>query len=410
MRKTWIVVKNEVLRIATKLPFLISLILLPMLPVVVIGALSWFDDDSTAYSPQEILLPVVEPQKEGFVDGAGLIQEIPEAFSAYLISYPTDTQARAATDEGEIEGYYRFDEQYLESGIVEYYQSELNPVSTIKISAAMKTTIAYNLLDKNMLLLERLEEPAYVERNYLSTKPQRESTDFLTILIPYSSLAILLFNIMLSASFFLESFSDEQDNRILEILVLSVSPKELMLGKFIASGAIGLGQTALWSVIGLALLRVSGERWELSEAFQLSPNILMWSGVFFLMGYWVYAGLIACLGALVPDLKEKWQISLIVFSPLVIPLLLVSVLVQRPESWVSILLSCFPLTAPVAMMARMAIIDVAAWQILLSILLLIATGVMVVRLSVMLFTTRRLVATQSFAFRDIFWKLLRRVR
>ena len=108
----------------------------------------------------------------------------------------------------------------------------------------------------------------------------------------------------------------------------------------------------VWS--GLLILRFTGQALQLPSAFQLPVSILAWGALFFILGYGIDASLMAGVGALVPSLREASQATTIMIIPLIIPLILISTLVNDPNSTLAVVLSLFPLTSPVAMITRLA--------------------------------------------------------
>ena len=99
-----------------------------------------------------------------------------------------------------------------------------------------------------------------------------------------------------TASLMLNSITGEKQNRVLEILMTSVTPTQMLTGKIVALGLTGLLQTVVWSSAGLLLLRISGQSLGLPASFQLPVSILVWGAVFFLLGYGLYGSLMAGRG------------------------------------------------------------------------------------------------------------------
>jgi ABC-2 type transport system permease protein len=136
----------------------------------------------------------------------------------------------------------------------------------------------------------------------------------------------------------------------------------------------------------------------------------MWGLVFFLLGYAVYASLMAGLGALAPNLREASQVTFIIMLPLIVPLFLSStVFMQDPNGLIATGLSLFPLSAPVAMMARLSAGGVPWWQPILAAILLAGTMVVIVRAVANMFRAQALVSGQSIKAKTYFKALLGRV-
>jgi ABC-2 type transport system permease protein len=129
---------------------------------------------------------------------------------------------------------------------------------------------------------------------------------------------------------------------MIEIMMLATTPRQLLAGKFMGLGLIGLLQAILWLGTGFVLLRFSGTTFQIPEAYQLPISFLIWGLIFFLLGYAVFASLMAGIGALVPNIREASQVTLIVMAPLLLPLMLISVLVRDPNGGLAVGLSLFP--------------------------------------------------------------------
>jgi ABC-2 type transport system permease protein len=134
----------------------------------------------------------------------------------------------------------------------------------------------------------------------------------------------------------------------------------------------------------------------------LPPSFLFWGAVFFLLGYGLYASLMAGVGALVPNLREASQATFVVILPLLIPLVMISVLIEDPNGALALGLSLFPLTSPVVMMTRLSAAQVPLPQLLLSAALLAVTAALVVRTIADMFRTQTLLAGQTLTLKRLF--------
>lgn len=110
----------------------------------------------------------------------------------------------------------------------------------------------------------------------------------------------------------------------------------------------------------------------------------------------IYASLMAGLGALVPNLREASQATFVVIAPMLIPMLSLSMLIEKPHGTYSTILSIFPLTAPVAMMTRLASGNVPLWQLLLAVGLSFLTAILIIRIVTKFFHAQTLLSGQEF--------------
>jgi ABC-2 type transport system permease protein len=169
---------------------------------------------------------------------------------------------------------------------------------------------------------------------------------------------------------------EEKQSRIIEVLLSSVRPFDLMLGKLIGIGMVGLTQYLIWAFFGL-LIGVIAALPAISASWSSIPRIpvaqLIFFVVFFVLGYFLYATLYAMVGAIVSSEEDGQQVQLPVTMTLVIPMLMLSMVMRNPNGTVSTILSMIPIFSPVLMFLRIGLQMPPWWQIALSIALLIMT-------------------------------------
>jgi ABC-2 type transport system permease protein len=399
MNKTLLVFKNEFINTITRRSFIITLFLIPLVSFLVFTGISLAQNKAPGLVGQ-VFSPTPKSVVEGYVDESGLIRELPAWVEpGRLVAYTDIAQARQALADERIVAYYVVASDYLTSGEVTYVRPDFNPLSGIDQASTFLAVLHYNLIGANPNLDKLIQNPIQVERVSLSAEPQRDANNMLTFFLPYGVAMLFYIVILTSASFMLNSVTSEKQNRVLEILMASINPLQMLSGKIAALGLVGLLQTLIWSGTGLGLLRLSGRTFNLPAAFQLPVSILVWGAVFFLLGYAIYAGLMAGAGALVPNLREASQLTTVIIVPMVIPLLFLSALINTPQGALATGLSLFPLTAPVAMMTRLAAGDVPFWQPLLSAALMAVTAVLILRGVAGMFRAQTLLAGQAFGLK-----------
>ena len=398
MNKTLLVLRHEITTILTRPSFLFAVFGLP-----IIGALIFFiaGQLNKANPSQNVLTQLLSnPQTveaEGYIDLGGIIKEVPSSIPAELfIRYPDEASARQALTDGKISGFYIIAPDYVQTGKITAIRTNFNPVS-VGGGNIVEYVIKVNLLGGNAQMAALLDGPTQLNQESLSQAPQRQESNLLTFFLPYAVTMLFYIIILSSASLLLSSVTKEKQNRVIEILMVSVTPRQLLTGKIAGLGLLGLLQTIVWVGTGRILLAQSGTTFNLSAAFQLPPSFLIWALVFFLLGYAVYASLMAGLGALVPNMREASQATFLVIFPLIIPIFLLSILINDPNGILAIVLSLFPFTAPVAMMLRLSAITVPIWQTILSAVLLAATAVLVVRAVARMFHAQSLLSGQPFS-------------
>ena len=185
----------------------------------------------------------------------------------------------------------------------------------------------------------------------------------------------------------------------MEILLSSLRPIDLLVGKIVGLGGIGLLQAAIWISIGL--LFASGDNSPLRgllnnvalPSLPLSTWLLI--GGYFLAGYLVYASLFAGLGAIAPNVKEASQAQFIVMLPILLPSWFISIFLNAPNSAFVVALSLIPLTSPLAMPIRMAVTAVPLWQSLGALRLALLTGIGIIFLATRIFQGKTLLTMRT---------------
>jgi ABC-2 type transport system permease protein len=193
----------------------------------------------------------------------------------------------------------------------------------------------------------------------------------------------LYFVLLVYGTRVLRSVQEEKTMRIVEIVISTVHPWELMLGKILGVGAVGLTQLLIWMgagamVAGLALPAVlpaiggPGLPAGLWVAVRPEGAVLAFFGICFLAGYFIYASLFAAVGAICSTEEEAQQLQVPVVLLVLVPFLFLIPILDDPGSPLAVWMSLFPFFSPVLMFARVAVSEVPLWQSLLSVVLMFA--------------------------------------
>jgi len=402
MRKTFFVLKHELITILSSRSFLLVSIGIPVVSALIFMVVTRISGSSTASSMVSQIFTAQQEMKkaEGYIDHSGIIRVLPEGYSPdQFIAYPDEASARAALDAGQIAAYYVVPENFVEKGKLIYIRPDFNPLTAAGKSFMFERLLRINLLGGDVKLADQVNTPLKPEMQSLAPAPQRDQQNPLTFMIPYGVTMIYYIVILGAASLLLSSVTKEKENRIIEILMASITPQQLLAGKILGLGIVGLFQAVLWVGTGYGLLRKGTSMFNLSAAFQLPIGFLVWGIVFFLLGYAVYASLMAGLGALVPNMREASQATVIVIMPLMIPMFLINILIEAPHGAVSSILSIFPLTSPVVMMTRLSAGGVPWWQPLVAVVLLALTVAVVLRAVAGMFRAQTILSGQPFNIR-----------
>jgi ABC-2 type transport system permease protein len=197
---------------------------------------------------------------------------------------------------------------------------------------------------------------------------------------------LLYIAIVFSSSYLIQGLGDEKENRLIEVLLSSVSTRQLIIGKVLGMGAAGMLSVVVWLICAPFLLNfASSSIGGIMSSLKLSPGFLLLCLLYFVLGYLLFAVISTCVGAITSSAREGQQLLQIFSLAAVSPLWFMSLIIMYPNSPVCIFLTIFPLTAPISLIGRLGATDVPPWQILVSV------GVLVVTITVGLFLTAKIV-------------------
>jgi ABC-2 type transport system permease protein len=346
-------------------------------------------------------------RKAGYVDLSGLFPQLGDELSAKLASYPDEAAAQAALDAGDIDVYYIIAANYLETGDVALVMPHLalnllneDPIEQLVFSRLLAES-------GNPTLVERIRAPLFIqETNIQSSLPegevQDEGTSFGTV---YLFAILFLMSIFITNGYLMQSVIEEKETRLIEILVSTVRPTELLAGKILALGLLGLLQVVIWLGSLLLLLRFVVTLPALATTFLadmiLPAGVLPIFLIYFVLGYLFFAAAFGAVGALSNSLQEGPQYAVIFTIPAAIPYMLFSMFAASPDGTLPTIMSIVPVMSPLAMVMRVVISTVPAWQLILSIVLLALTVIGMMWLAGRLFRVNTLLAGQFPRLRDL---------
>lgn len=196
------------------------------------------------------------------------------------------------------------------------------------------------------------------------------SSRFLEILVMVMLIyvAVLLYGISV-----MRSVLEEKTSRIMEVLLSSASSTELMTGKILGVGAVGLTQIVVWTVMGGVIALPSMAAQPNFADLQLSPVMMISFVLYFLLGYLLYSTMYATIGAITTTEQEGQQLQFLIVMPLVLSVFMLMPVLRTPDSAMVVWLSMIPFFAPIVMYARIVIQTPPIWQIGISLSLMVAT-------------------------------------
>ena len=187
----------------------------------------------------------------------------------------------------------------------------------------------------------------------------------------YALFFLMYFVILFYGMNVARSIIEEKTSRIFEVLLATIRPEEMMAGKVIGVGAVGLTQIGIWIVAGLFVTKYAliGSGY----TFAITPVQIMYFILYFLLGYILYSSVAAALGAMTSSEQELQQLNMFLMLPLIACSVVILRVVRDSDGLVAQAFSFFPFCTPLIMYVRIAVRQPPFWQIALSIVILILT-------------------------------------
>ncbi len=292
---------------------------------------------------------------------------------------------------GVIQGYLIVDDSGLEESEIVYYAR--NPSSAItsdSMRAALREAMTKYRLTQLGVSGEAID--AAVKRvgfdvRKATNDPRDQASGISSFFMSIALAMFIYFTLIFYGVHILRGVLEEKSTRIVEIIVSSVRPFELMMGKILGIGAVGLTQIAIWATFAIvlsapqvgALLSVAPEAMP-----RISTSALVFFPVYFVLGYFLYATIYAGIGSMFNSDEDAQQMVSFATMLLIIPMMLLMPVIKNPNGGLATGLSLFPFFTPILMYLRITIQTPPAWQIALSI------GIMLVTILIMIWLVSKI--------------------
>jgi ABC-2 type transport system permease protein len=406
MNKIGLIIKREYLTRVRNKTFILTTILMPLLIVAFIAGAVYL----SVKGKDELKIAVV--------DNNGFFKNNLKSGSDINFDFPSGVDTTNYLDKGysaillipKFEGTQKT-EYIIRSkksiGVITKESIEGKINEAIEDNMLQQAGVRRNELDSIHAKSQFAESKLFLEHG----NKAEESNQGLAYGIGYASGILIYITMLIYGMMLLRGVMEEKTNRIAEVIVSSVKPFELMMGKIIGIGAVGLTQFLMWIVLIIVLTSAAqafvphdvleqvrtlqqnngampgGGMMQASESAQKIysvqhtlgtanwPLIICCFIFYFLGGYLFYAALFAAVGSVVEDVQNSQSLSLPVTMPIIFSFLIMSIVVYSPDTKLAVWASIIPFSSPIVMMARIAYGvpgTVPYWQLIISILVLIA--------------------------------------
>jgi ABC-2 type transport system permease protein len=399
MRNIWLVTQREYLERVRQRSFIVLTLLLPaimigafMIPaklssmksskmqrLVVVTSTAQFGE-----IVREQLLDSGKPQdatKEKEKEEKDLDEDKPgRGYAVELDSNATETERNALRNRvtaGEIDGYLWLSDDAVAARKVNYYGREA--------SGFMEKSWLSGQLDRAILLQElaqkgvgasqadELLKPVKLETMRIEGGKETKANDKGMFFAIFAMVMLLYTAVIFYGVSVMRAVLEEKNSRVMEVLLSSATSTELMAGKLIGVGAVGLTQIGIWivmaAVYALPALAANASTGEI----HISSLTLAAFALFFLLGYLLFSSIYAAIGAVITSEQEGQQLQFIIVLPLIISVFMMGPVMRAPDAPIAVWSSMVPFFSPVLMYLRIAVQPPPVWQIALSLALLVAT-------------------------------------
>lgn len=347
----------------------------------------------------------------GIIDFSNSINtslEIPEtadlALPVEIISFENEETALTALESEQIQAYFIIPEGYPGNTSVSVYYIEepgenaydhFRNLMQLNLLQGKSENVVNRILDgysSTIRTPDGLRE--FSERNALN------------LALPAIASFLFMFIIMISGNYFSVIIAEEKENRTMEILATTVSPTQLIGGKIFGTTGIVFTQLFSWITIIIIAQQIAASQ---IDAVWLKHPIIKFETILLILSIFIpafifYASLITMVGATATNVQEGQQIAGIFIMPLSFSFMLLPVIMENPNSPLSLAVSIFPFTAPILMPIRAAFSNVPLGQIILSVSILLISSASAIWLAARAFEIGMLRYGKKIQFRELFKK------
>ena len=399
MNNLGLIIQREYLERVRKKSFIVTTLLMPVFMILLMGAPAMIMVFST---PDHNVI--------GVVDNSGVVFPKLQGNEFYEF-VPVDRNPQNEVEEGRIDGYLIIPSEIRKSSspVLNLYMNSAIPIELQSTLSSQINSIVENekLLDYNIQNLPEIMEDVKTNVKINEIRLDKEEGESLAsnlsfLIGMFMSFLLYMFLIMYG-QMVMTSIIEEKNNRVLELVVSSVTPNQLMFGKITGIGLVAVTQIVLWGIImafvstlfipavlpddvlGQMAQMQSGtmdigqiDNYDTLNALSLLTNVgfivklFLWLILFLVGGFLLYAAMFAAVGSAVDNIQDASQLQSFILIPIIIALIVSVSIGNAPNSAMAVWLSMIPFTSPMVMMSRIpAGIDL--WQPWVSAVILYAS-------------------------------------
>ncbi len=418
-----IVAKNEFFkRVKTKW-FIITTLLGPLALILFMGVIGYVSATSMQSGQQTVAV----------IDHSGLLfsgLHDPDGQITFVTPNVPEDSVRSAVIQGVYDGYLSLESSIISGdGEANYFSKDGGGISFF---ARKLRNLVRRTVEERRLLEQQVPQEVFdilnasVDVNMIKLSETGETSGGTEAFAAVGFIMgfLIYITMLIYGSVVMQGVIQEKMNRVVEIIVSSVRPFDLLMGKVLGIGAMGLVQMAFWAILIAGGVFFSGALIALfldpasfnlpagaSEAELLAaadftipainPFVFVWFVGYFLFGYLLYASLFSAIGSSVEQQQDAQSLMLPVMLPIILSIVFLQAVVEAPNSTLAVVLSMIPFTSPISMVVRFAVTDVPWWEVSLSFLILIGTFIGSIWIASKIYRVGILMYGKKASFKDL---------
>ncbi|WP_165999652.1 ABC transporter permease [Bacillus sp. Cs-700] len=298
----------------------------------------------------------------------------------------TEEEAEKAIEQGEFDSYLVLEENEAEepSGVykAETVAEQVTPQVLEAALQQMKSTFAAEKAGVTQEQLNQIDQPVQFEKVALEKGAKTEDELNQARVFVYVLLFVIYFSVIFYGNMVAVEVATEKSSRVMEILISSVSPVKQMFGKILGIALLGLTQYAIIIASGYLFMQMQEE--SLTETgflsfldfSNISASLIVYAIVFFMLGYLLYATILAMVGSLVSRAEEVQQMIMPVQLLIIVAFFIAMFGLSTPSATFVTISSYIPFFSPVVMFLRVGMLSIPFWEVALSLSLLVGAIVL----------------------------------
>ena len=390
--KIWIVFKSEFIRRVRSKWFIIGTLIAPVFMIGLAVLPAYIGIRASETSEKNIAL----------IDETGVLAERIQKFvrDGYTFEQGEGDfdDLRQRVLDGQLNGYLHLPSNLVTAGEeAVYYSVEGSGLSgEIRLERALSRAVEeYNLVQRDIPedVLALLGKPVPVRSVKITEEGEEADGGAFYSIVGYIMGFIIYICMFIYGAYVIQGVLEEKTTRVIEVMVSSVKPFQMLMGKVLGIGAVGMVQVLVWSVMMFGMIYFAGSvaaffidpadfnlpidasQEALLEAAEfsippISPIVFVWFVVFFLGGYLLYASLFAAVSSVVEQQQDAQSLLTPIYLLIIVPIMFITLVVENPNGTLSLVLSMVPFFSPILMVVRTAVTAVPFWQVALSLIIL----------------------------------------